>query len=345
MHAVRLRALTLGLLSILAFSLAACASSDRVALSGPAMSPGAPAAPPEAYLDYCVRQPGECGVDPKLVDARQTVTRRYWRAVFAASDPHMRGGRIDWAGVASAIDEAPAATSADAGGSAPSAVTPDQFLNRHGGPEMIAAIALNASSARGPLDSAAPHRVTWDAPTRRRVAEINRAVNSAIVERPDIVTYGLEDYWAIPTLKGEDRYGDCEDYALMKRRDLIAAGIAADALSLAVVKTERGASHAVLLIETDRGDFVLDNLDGSIRAWTETNYRWMERQAPGSAFAWMRPGSPVATAILPHRATPAASAYVAPALYWGRPFSHAFSATRSASPTRRQVPAQVAALP
>ena len=45
--------------------------------------------------------------------------------------------------------------------------------------------------------------------------------------------YGRAEYWNIPT----DGYGDCEDYALTKRRDLIAAGFPAQALRIAVVLT------------------------------------------------------------------------------------------------------------
>jgi len=321
---------SIGALLIAVFSLGGCASG-KVAESGPAMGLGVPAAPPAAFLDYCTRLPGECGVDPVQADARQVVARRYWKAVFAATDPHLKGGRIDWAGVAQSIDEAPAAISAE---SEPMprqhAMTPDQFLNTHGGSELVSAVRQAAMGSRAPAAAGpALRKMIWDAQSRRRVEAINQAVNAAIIEQPDIVTYGLEDYWAIPTLVGKDRFGDCEDYALMKRRDLIAAGVAPDALTIAIVRTQSNSMHAVLLIATDRGDFVLDNLDGAIRAWTETSYHWVERQVPGSSFAWVRagvPAPPQASAAVslvamagsaPRVSTLALQATSLHAMYWG----------------------------
>jgi predicted transglutaminase-like cysteine proteinase len=346
----RTRAAFLGVMLFLSMALCACAGG-RISETGPAMALGAPAAPPAAFLDYCSRLPAECGVDPARADAVQTVSRRYWKAVFAANDPHLKGGRIDWAGVAQSIDEAPAAIrAADAGEPrAPEVMTPDQFLNRHGDPELIRAATRAASgparAGASPLSDPEPERLIWDAETRRRVEAVNHAVNAAISERPDIVTYGVEDYWAIPTLVGADHFGDCEDYALMKRRDLIAAGVASETLSIAIVKTQNNSMHAVLLIATDRGDFVLDNLDPAIRAWTETNYRWIERQAPGSAFAWVRPGgaaSPHATGtsrIAMMRARPGPMAPAWTAMQWGRvPGQWTATIARGGAPIRTAQP-------
>src|SRR3569833_1685247 len=107
------------------------------------------------------------------------------------------------------------------------AMTPDQFLNTHGGSELVSAVRQAAMGSRAPAAAGpALRKMIWDAQSRRRVEAINQAVNAAIIEQPDIVTYGLEDYWAIPTLVGKDRFGDCLVFALLKRRDLIAAGVA-----------------------------------------------------------------------------------------------------------------------
>jgi Bacterial transglutaminase-like cysteine proteinase BTLCP len=53
--------------------------------------------------------------------------------------------------------------------------------------------------------------------------------------------------------------GDCEDYALLKKQYLKKLGFKAGLLPLAVVLNEAGEFHAVLMVLTDRGDFVLDN--------------------------------------------------------------------------------------
>jgi len=113
--------------------------------------------------------------------------------------------------------------------------------------------------------------------------EVNQAVNLAIKPMDDERHYGRAEYWNIPT----DGYGDCEDYALTKRRDLIAAGFPAKALRIAVVLTWRNESHAILTVVTDHGDYVLDNLTSSIRSWDDADYQWIERQDPNKAWGWV----------------------------------------------------------
>ncbi len=99
----------------------------------------------------------------------------------------------------------------------------------------------------------------------------------------DQTHYGRAEYWNIPT----DGFGDCEDYALTKRRDLMTAGFPAPALRIAVVLTDRNERHAVLTVATDRGDYVLDNLTSTIRNWDDTDYLWIERQDPSKAWGWV----------------------------------------------------------
>lgn len=67
--------------------------------------------------------------------------------------------------------------------------------------------------------------------------------------------------------------GDCNDYALTKRSMLIGMGIPAGALRIGITKTWRGESHAVLIVKTDAGDIVLDNLSARVKTLRETGYR------------------------------------------------------------------------
>ena len=121
------------------------------------------------------------------------------------------------------------------------------------------------------------------------VKTINRMVNRRIRQGSDARTFGVEDFWQAPTEAGAR--GDCEDYVLAKRADLIRAGIPADTLSIAIVTTRWGESHAVLLVATDTGEFVLDNLSPWISRWDQVDYVWQERQAPGRIFDWVRMAS------------------------------------------------------
>ena len=113
---------------------------------------------------------------------------------------------------------------------------------------------------------------------------VNRNTNRAIRHTPDAKQYGREDYWAIPT--GRGARGDCEDYVLAKRSALIEAGVSPDALSIAIVRTQWGELHAVLLVATDRGELVLDNLSQWIRRWDTVGYDWLERQVGADLLTW-----------------------------------------------------------
>ncbi|MFN7389144.1 transglutaminase-like cysteine peptidase [Brevundimonas sp.] len=65
------------------------------------------------------------------------------------------------------------------------------------------------------------------------------------------------------------------------------AGVPAEALSIAIVETRWGETHAVLLLASDRGEFVLDSLSPWVSRWDRVDYRWRERQARGGAFDWV----------------------------------------------------------
>lgn len=111
---------------------------------------------------------------------------------------------------------------------------------------------------------------------------INTRYNEAIVAASDMTIHGQSDVWTVG-----GRFGDCEDYSLAKRRALIASGISPSALSIAVVRTPEGIGHAVLVVRTDRGDFVLDNRRDAVLGWDETGYRWYKITSPDDPRQWI----------------------------------------------------------
>lgn len=115
------------------------------------------------------------------------------------------------------------------------------------------------------------------------IIDVNNVVNTMITPRTDMELWGVEERWSYPS----SSYGDCEDYALEKRRRLIKAGIPAANLPITVVRQPNGDGHAVLTINTNMGDFVLDNLEPRVLAWTETEYRFLKRQSPKHAGMWV----------------------------------------------------------
>ncbi|RIX99182.1 transglutaminase [Aureimonas flava] len=144
------------------------------------------------------------------------------------------------------------------------------------------AFCLRQPEECGPTANADRPPPVLDDALMATVARINTAVNAEIEPVSDQVLYGQEEFWAIPTTQG-----DCEDYALLKRARLHAAGIPLSDLLLTVVNKTDGTGHAILTLRTMSGDFVLDNLDWRVRRWNEVPYRFVKRQSPRNAGEWL----------------------------------------------------------
>ena len=112
--------------------------------------------------------------------------------------------------------------------------------------------------------------------------EINRLVNTNVKPVTDMEAYGVEEFWTLPTTSG-----DCEDYALLKRKMLIERGWPESSLLLTVVRDEQGEGHAVLTARTAYGDFVLDNKISDVRIWNQTPYQFVMRQSYVNPKAWV----------------------------------------------------------
>lgn len=132
----------------------------------------------------------------------------------------------------------------------------------------------------------------------RELNDINLAVNRAIKPVTDQVLVHKVEYWQYPDKLGA---GDCEDYALLKRRELVRRGWPAGSLLIATARNERNELHAVLMVTTDHGDFVLDNARNFVEAWNDLPYLWVAREDPTSPLTWHRaiaPAADIATAAL-----------------------------------------------
>ena len=129
----------------------------------------------------------------------------------------------------------------------------------------------------------APRDIVLTATAFDDLVRINRYVNGAVKPMTDIEHWGTIEKWSYP----DDGYGDCEDYALLKRRLLLRAGWPREALLLTVVRDRKDEGHAVLTVKTDRGEFILDNQVDEILPWYETGYRFMKRQSQGNPNVWV----------------------------------------------------------
>ena len=114
------------------------------------------------------------------------------------------------------------------------------------------------------------------------IQEVNANVNRRIIPMTDDDQFGQVEVWTYPAAAG-----DCEDFALLKRQELLARGFSAADLLITVVKKRDGTGHAVLTVSTSEGDFVLDNLDPEVRRWRETPYHYVKRQSAENAGHWL----------------------------------------------------------
>jgi predicted transglutaminase-like cysteine proteinase len=122
----------------------------------------------------------------------------------------------------------------------------------------------------------------------KEIERVNQWVNANITPMSDMDHWGVIDQWDYPT----DGKGDCEDYALLKRKLLIEEGLPRQALLMTVVKDLNNEGHAVLTVKTSRGDFVLDNMRDDVRPWTQTGYRFVKRQSQTNENVWVSIGAP-----------------------------------------------------
>ncbi len=120
----------------------------------------------------------------------------------------------------------------------------------------------------------------------RDLLRVNRWVNETIKPMTDLDHWGVIEKWSYPT----DGYGDCEDYVLLKRKMLIDAGWPREALLITVVRDKKGDGHAVLTVKSDKGEFILDNQNEDVLAWTDTGYRYVKRQTQSDPNVWVSLG-------------------------------------------------------
>jgi predicted transglutaminase-like cysteine proteinase len=112
--------------------------------------------------------------------------------------------------------------------------------------------------------------------------KLNAQINAEIAPVSDDELYGVPEFWTYPV-----NAGDCEDYLLLKKRELEARGFDSGALLITVVLDEKNEGHAVLMVATEQGDLVLDNRRNDILLWNHTGYTFLKRQSQQDPRAWV----------------------------------------------------------
>ncbi len=114
-----------------------------------------------------------------------------------------------------------------------------------------------------------------------QIVEVNNRVNKEVRPLTDLEIFGVEERWEYPV-----NVGDCEDYALQKRKVLNSLGIPLGALLLTVGRDAGGGGHAVLTVVTDQGDYVLDNVEKRVLRWQDAELIYLKRQSSRNPSHW-----------------------------------------------------------
>ena len=98
---------------------------------------------------------------------------------------------------------------------------------------------------------------------------------------------GLTQEWLVspPT-------GNCNDYAVTKRHELLALGWPSRALLLAQALTASGEHHLLLIVRMKDINLVLDNLAANIWPVERVAYRWERVQTPQNPKFWLMVSEP-----------------------------------------------------
>ena len=151
------------------------------------------------------------------------------------------------------------------------------------------AYALLHSISRGLRGSGGDFRRRNIVLTEQRWTElttVNREVNRDIIPQRNLGGILTEKWLVSP------RSGDCHDYAITKRHDLLARGWPSRSLLLSEVVTAPGEHHLVLIVRTKDVDLVLDNLNANVRPISMTRYQWVRVESPSNPKYWSTVSAP-----------------------------------------------------
>ncbi|MGH6632526.1 MAG: transglutaminase-like cysteine peptidase, partial [Sphingopyxis sp.] len=104
------------------------------------------------------------------------------------------------------------------------------------------------------------------------LARVNQWVNREITYVNDDRNYRQRDFWATAEQTIARGSGDCEDFAILKMQMLRAAGVDAERMKLVLLRDlAANADHAFLLVQTDAGKVVLDNVTDRLYDGSQSN--------------------------------------------------------------------------
>ncbi len=124
--------------------------------------------------------------------------------------------------------------------------------------------------------------VTLTKTREAELAKVNRDVNRKIAPQENVKGV-IEEKWMVAP-----REGDCNDYAVTKRHELLARGWPSSSLLLAEVIVPSGEHHLVLVVRTREEDVTLDSLNWNLRPVSQIPYHWVRAQQVGNPKFWSK---------------------------------------------------------
>ena len=115
---------------------------------------------------------------------------------------------------------------------------------------------------------------------------VNAKWNKQIISTPDPKLYAVEERW-----EGSTTVGDCEEYAIAKKMELLSRGWDASQLLYTVVADPKSkdvkVKHLILVVRTSIGNLILDNLREDITFWELSGYPLHSRQRSDNPSLWV----------------------------------------------------------
>ena len=101
-----------------------------------------------------------------------------------------------------------------------------------------------------------PKQISHTPELAAAISRINDGVNSEYRFQSDSRSYGVSDYWTVPT----GGTADCEDYVLAKMLALQNAGYPVSATVILIGRLNNGRWHSTLGVQTSSGLVMMDSL-------------------------------------------------------------------------------------
>lgn len=143
-------------------------------------------------------------------------------------------------------------------------------------PYAFVKLCVNAPRECRPKGGAS--RTPLNSKVKRALQAVNTDVNRAITPGSD--SKG-NDTWRL-----SPKSGDCEDYAVTKRKKLIDRGLPPRSIRLAMATTPSGEAHVVVIVKTPKADLVLDNRNNEIKPVDKVDLHWLMIESADNPKRW-----------------------------------------------------------